>query len=515
MIVPRIRKLGFVALISLLTTSCGSSSSGSSVAAGGIGGTGITSGTITGFGSIFMNGFELDISRASIVVDDQGGKSQDDLAIGMVATATVNFNTDGKTGTVISLVADDDLEGPVSSVIADADGIKKTLVVLGTTVIALKNGTVFDDSNGLFPSFGFDTIAPNDVIEIRGFDDNGVLRATHIEKKGVFDPANPANTAVELKGTISGFNGTNAFNIGPVSVMFDPTGVNTDLQDLPGGVADGLFVEVHGTVTDITIPEIFASKIEPEAQGFGDDVDKISVEGIITDLTDQDNFVLSTDNGEVTVVVLPGASREPAGLQLAKGMEIEVEGAVVNAVLQAVEIEARGGDIKIAATISAKGGAAKSGTLTLRITPSGSLDVTVNPQTLMEDSTGAPDPTPLSFDLDDLNIGDFVEVSALKDGTGAIVALRVKRDDLDDVILQASSADFSADVGTGMITLLSVDFNTGVSTNFEDENDNQIVPNTLTQFLTLNCEMVKIKDKDDVPVDGLGDGTADEVDCEN
>lgn len=508
------RRLVLASILVSILTAC-SSGGGSSVAGGGVSGTGVTSGVITGFGSVLINGFELDISGAEIIVDDEAGKSQDDLAVGMLATATVTFNADDKTGTVMTLVADDDLEGPVSSVIANADGTRKTLEVLGQAVIVVKGETVFDNTPA---GFNFDTIAVNDVVEIRGFVDNGVLRATHIENKGVFDPLNPANTAVELKGTVDSFNNGNTFNIGPVTVTFDPTGVATDLGDLPGGVVNGLFVEVHGNVTNLAALQVFASKIEPEAQGFGDDIEKISVEGIIKTLMDQDNFVLSTDKGEVTVLVLPGASREPVGLQLAEGMQIEVEGAIVNNVLQALEVETRDGDIKIAATISAKTGSGKNGSLTLKITPSASLDVTINEQTLMEDGTGAPDPTPPSFDLDDLSFGDFVELRAFKDGTGAIVALRLKRDDLDDVILQASKSDFSFSSGT--ITFGSVSFQTitGI-TQFEDEDDNQINPNTLTQFLTLNCAMVKIKDKDDVPVgsliDGLGDGTADEVDCEN
>lgn len=78
----------------------------------GIGGSGyISSGTITGFGSIFVNGVEFETSSSTFDVDDDNSLSESDLAIGMRVVVTGSVNADGITGTATSVTYDDDLEG--------------------------------------------------------------------------------------------------------------------------------------------------------------------------------------------------------------------------------------------------------------------------------------------------------------------------------------------------------------------------------------------------------------------
>ena len=80
--------------ITLLLTSCGGG--GSTIA--GIGGTGITtSGTITGFGSIFVNGVEYDLTGAGITVDGVPA-SDADLTLGMVLRFRRSLLQPGRTG---------------------------------------------------------------------------------------------------------------------------------------------------------------------------------------------------------------------------------------------------------------------------------------------------------------------------------------------------------------------------------------------------------------------------------
>ncbi|MCU7855552.1 MAG: hypothetical protein KZQ79_07650, partial [Candidatus Thiodiazotropha sp. (ex Lucinoma borealis)] len=52
--------------------SCGGGG-GSQVADGGIGGTGVSMGRVTGFGSIFVNGIEFETDNASFTVNDVSG----------------------------------------------------------------------------------------------------------------------------------------------------------------------------------------------------------------------------------------------------------------------------------------------------------------------------------------------------------------------------------------------------------------------------------------------------------
>ncbi len=106
------------AAIALTLVACG----GSDTDVAGIGGSGyISSGSITGFGSVYVNGVKFETDSATFDVDGTSG-TQDDLAIGMVVKVNGSINADGVTGTASSISFDDELQGPVSGpIIYDAD----------------------------------------------------------------------------------------------------------------------------------------------------------------------------------------------------------------------------------------------------------------------------------------------------------------------------------------------------------------------------------------------------------
>jgi len=94
---------GLIAGITALA-GCGGGGGGTNVA--GIGGTGKTiSGTITGFGSIFVNGVEYDVDNASFNInnDNSPGLGQADLRIGMVVILT--GSDDGTVGTATQVLS--------------------------------------------------------------------------------------------------------------------------------------------------------------------------------------------------------------------------------------------------------------------------------------------------------------------------------------------------------------------------------------------------------------------------
>ncbi len=122
-----------------LLISCGSGGGGM-MAGGGIGGTGIiSSGTITAFGSIMLNGTEFDTSNAAIIVN---GKEigvgdeivRDNLDIGRVVTVEGTGNLDDISAVATRVIYNDNVRGPVES-IHDIDATTKEIVVLGQIVI--------------------------------------------------------------------------------------------------------------------------------------------------------------------------------------------------------------------------------------------------------------------------------------------------------------------------------------------------------------------------------------------
>jgi len=102
-----------VLLLAWLPGGCGGGAGGgiglasSGGSGGGIGGTGLTSsGTIDGFGSVFVNGVEFDTTGAEILVDDQR-VGEEALGIGMVVLVVGEVNADGATGTASRIVFDE------------------------------------------------------------------------------------------------------------------------------------------------------------------------------------------------------------------------------------------------------------------------------------------------------------------------------------------------------------------------------------------------------------------------
>ena len=163
-------------LILFFLLSCsGSSGGGGLYAGGGIGGTGITLGEITAFGSVIVNDVEFAVNEASITVNGDPA-SEIDLRIGMIVKVRGRFEADGETGFADSIVYEKDLQGPVSN-ISVVDDQTKELTVLGQTVVIDRTRTRFDE-----PAISFDTVAIDDVIEVSSFkDSNAAFRASWIK----------------------------------------------------------------------------------------------------------------------------------------------------------------------------------------------------------------------------------------------------------------------------------------------------------------------------------------------
>lgn len=479
--------------IALGVIACGPTDNGGLA---GIGGSGyVSSGSISGFGSVFVNGIEFDTDSATFDVDGLPG-TQDDLAIGMVVQINGTLNDDGVTGTATNISFDDQLQGPVTNLTApDADDIR-SFIVLGTKVIISNSGTTFDIDDDLPANtiFKFDPTITNNVfnnnnnIEISGFfDSNGDINATRVELKDInFD----VNNIVEIKGTITALSGT-TFTLGILTVDAS----TATLEDLPNGLANGLLVEVKGTL-DVSMTNLFASEVKAEDNVI-DDIDDFELEGIITDYVDDSNFKI---NG--TSIDASNTTREPISLVLKNDIRIKAEGAVVNGVLIADKIESEGGDLKVDARVTSVNVA----TNTFEVTPNPttlnqSITISVTSGTQLEDDVNNIEP----FTLNDLQVNNFVEVRGFDDGNGGITANEIDITSPDETLLQG----IIQSLDSNSIQVLGVEFtiqNPG-QTEFEDLNDNPLTPTEFLNQITLNSTLIKIEDDDN-------DGVANKIELE-
>lgn len=443
----------------------------------GIGGSGyIATGTITGFGSVFVNGIEFETDTAEIEVDGDVGKTQDDLAIGMVVTVSGSVNDDGVSGNALSIVFDDDVQGPVSNILpVDAEG-SRSFEVFGLVVHAGPDTTFGIDDDIQLPAgtvFDIGTIANGDNVEVSGFFDGaGDLLATRIELK------NPASSAgavpVELKGTITGLVST-TFSINGIAVDAS----TADLEDLPNGLAEGQFVEVKGSYDGSTLT---ATRIEAEdGVDHMEDTSASSVEGLITDFVDNASFRV---NG--IAVDASAAGFTPASLVLRDGLRVEVEGPIVGGVLKAVMVEARSGEVRIQARVST----VTAGTGSFGVKPVASQDaiaITVTTATEVDDP---------------VNVDDFVELRGFVNDAGGVTATRVELKDPDDGVLVQGVID---SITGSNITVLGVEFLIDYpnETEFEDANDAKLSQSGFMASVSAHSTVVAVEDRD--PANGYAD----------
>lgn len=475
---------------SVFITACGGSSGGSTQTAG-IGGTGIVAGKTTGFGSIYVNGKKFETDKSQFIVDGNDSASQDDLALGMYVKLKVK-TLDGKiVGEALEVVYDDEVQGPVSGISATGSGeTQRTFTVFGQNVTIDETTTIFADTS-------FVGLSDNDVVEISGFrTSSSDITATYVEFKEVLDPG---NSEVELRGTVTGYDPTPPESFGIVGfpgITFTTDGMT--VKDLESGpLDDGLYVEVEGLYQNATT--ILAREIEEEDQGFGDDVDEVSLQGIISNWVDIDtNFEI---NG--LPIDASGASLSPSGAAslLDDGVEVEVEGDIVGGVLIADELELREGETELRTSISAID--LPNNRFQVEYPTLGTVWVNTDGRTLFEDEAGGMPVENLS--LDQLAIGNFVKVKGIAE-SGEVDAETVKRLDLDSSKLQGAVEAFNSNPSPDTsITILGITYPIDTNADYEDGFL------TRTQFFATPLEIGDIVElEDDEP-----DADADKVEFDD
>lgn len=325
-------------ILTVLLSGCGGG--GTTLAGGGTSGTGITQGSVTGFGSVVVNGTRFETSGADISIRGNDA-TQGDLAVGMVVTVRGQWDSGSGEGTARSIVYDDAFRGAISSD-PTADGRFR---VLGQ-VVQVTASTVFDlDVSTETP---FAALAQGDRVAVSGhFDADGVLRATRVER-----PA-PAD-GVRLRGRVADGSlntETDRFELdGGQSVDYTvviTTGPYTE-EELENRLAQASVVVVEGPGVDMD--DVLNAKALSFPRGtLDDDVDDAQLEGLITSGTDWGSFAVSGQ----PVITVPGETefdpRDPGNRPFSIGLRVEVEGSVdADSQLVAEQVELRPeGDLEL------------------------------------------------------------------------------------------------------------------------------------------------------------------------
>jgi len=317
------RREGLLALVGAVAalSGCGGGGDGAgiaSVASVGSGGTGsFSSGAITGFGSIIVNGVRFDDSQARITDDEGTVHNPGDLKLGMVVSITASSVTTGVDGTssatATTITFGSELRGAITSISG------QTLVVLGQTV-QVGADTVFDD--GIVG--GLAGLLVGQIIEVHGFIDpstNQIL-ATRIERDATA-------ATLKLQGQVQALDMTaKTFAIGSLTISF----AGIAAAALPTNLANGLVVRVVLAPAPATGTRV-ALSVRPLTQQVEDHA-QAELEGTVTAFTSIASFSVNGVAVDASMAAFPNGS---AALKL--GARVEVKGSTVNSVVVATEVK--------------------------------------------------------------------------------------------------------------------------------------------------------------------------------
>jgi hypothetical protein len=441
-------RVGVAMLVALLVACGGGGGSDNSVAGIDRGGIVTSVGTITGFGSVHVNGVRYVTTGATFTIDDNPGL-ESDLRVGQVVRIEGQIAQDGLNGTATRVIFDDEVEGPVQSI----DLANARLLVLGRTV-QVGAQTSFDDS--ISPR-SLEGLALGDRVEVSGrVASTGVVEATRIELKS-------AQAAVEVKGTVAGNDsGNRRFTLGLLTVSYAAAQLSGFASGQP---ANGDRVEAFGSLDGAGV--LLATRIEKEgSDAVGRADESGNYEGLVDRYASATDFSVAGQR-----VTTTGATAYEGGraASLALDVAVEVEGRFNAAgVLVAGKVQfRRDSDTEFSGRVDSINAAGNSLVVfgrTLR----------VNALTRFEDQSSA---DLQSFGLASLGVGDFVEVDAYDDGAG-LVATRIERDDdQDEVELEGSVQN----VAQPNFTVGGVAVTTDGNTEFRDNNGVTISATTFFQ----------------------------------
>jgi Domain of unknown function (DUF5666) len=397
---------------------------------GGIDGTGMAFGTITGFGSVFVNGIEFSTSSSTIKLDDSN-VTQAELRVGMVVR--VDGSIDNKQAATITV--DDAVKGRVEQVL-DAS----RLVVMGQTVLIDNQTRV---ANGA-PSI-------NDYVEVHGLPSaDGVVTAGYIERK-----ATPATPPFAVKGFVKNHDtAAKTFAVGALTVNYSGAAIN----DMPAGSWNGLVIDAKGSTcaSQPVCGTLAASKVEPGGAVVAN-IAKAEVEGFVSSVS-ANGFVI----GSQTVATSAGTVFE-GGLaaDLVVGSKVEAEGPISNGVLNAVKVSLRD-SVRFEADVASVNTSA--GTLTLAGLPG----ITVQVNALTEFKNGG--------SLAGLTAPNHLRIKARPGANNSVLALELEVRSVSSdsrLILQGPVGSVS---GTTSLAILgvTVDTTTIAESEFKNHSDASI-----------------------------------------
>jgi hypothetical protein len=426
-IVRKLARLAGAALAMVLAAA-----GGIAIGGGGATGTGfIAQGSLTQFGSIFVNAIEFKTDKAAITINGSPNHSQSDLRIGMVLTVTGSVDGSGKTGNADTVTYLADAMGLIDR----APGADRTFVVLGQSIQSQPT-TVFA---------GFITLADlhaGDYVEVSGFRTaDGGLLASRIEKK-------TSVATVQVQGTTSGTTST-TFAIGTLTVDYTVA----TLKDVPaGGLVDGLTVVAKGPTPVNGVLQ--ASEVDVINQSLASNRNG-SLSGSV-EAAAAGSFVL---NGQTVFTTSNTQYVNGTAADLAAGSFVKVDVLISGATIVATKIEYT----VLNAPADVEADVTATGPGSFELLGPGGVTITANAKTQWQDKS-ANNLNGMGFA--NVHVGDHMQVDGNQVSDAVLLATKIVRTRPAAAIVVAGKA---WSVAAPFVSILDLTIGTDAATAYADE----------------------------------------------
>lgn len=360
----------------------------------GTGGPATASGSVTSYGSIYVNGIHIDIGDADIRVNGALA-GENDVRLGMVVDVEAEQAEDD------SWVAREvrhvrSLRGVVSDVLEVTD-VRLVLQILGQTLV------VYDDA--LFDGVDFESLDAGTAIDVSGFiDAEGRVVASRVASAS-------ADAGPELQGRVQSVDSAQSqFALGELIVDYRNALFDEGERDQ---LESGVTVRVRGNSGALQNGVLIAEQVSFEASSSTSENIPVSREGVIREFQSAEQFSLAGFEVDASGARITGGK---AG-ELGHGVRVTVSGERSGGVLKATEVRlVLPGLERIRARVD-------------DVDPeSGELEVLgtryqSSGWTAFEDRRGNGN---RFISLRDINVGETVEVHARRTGQ-RLIATRIKR----------------------------------------------------------------------------------------
>ena len=311
-------------LASFTFSTCGGT--GSDLAGGGTGGTGISTGSITGFGSVVMNGvhFITDNNTKKIFMGMDNSSMMDNVLFRVGMVVIIHHGPNDNNAKQIEYR--DNLQGRIAD---KNSGAENTVTILGQTVV-VGDAAIFAKLN------------LNEIAEVSGFVDSaGRIRASYIAMVPCSMMMGMCSASeFEVMGYVSGLSSPR-FRLGPLP---DGTGTTVTVsyaQGMDTGLDNGMYVQVVTKDTQPVSGVITATgiqKLTPRTE-FPDKA-MADLEGLVTESPSGSGNVFSFAV-EGKRIQTDGNTQFPVGTTVAEirsDVRLQVQGTENGGVLSAGKI---------------------------------------------------------------------------------------------------------------------------------------------------------------------------------